>query len=54
MPGAIVSAGVERKFVAATPFAELRWSWHRDPAISNLSGAVSAVSLVLGARLEIL
>ncbi|MFN2547350.1 MAG: hypothetical protein ABR567_07965 [Myxococcales bacterium] len=54
MPGAVVAAGIERKFTAAIPFAELRWSWHRDPAIANLSGAVNALSLVLGTRLELL
>jgi len=54
MPGAVVSAGIERKFVAAIPFAELRWSWHTDPSLANLSGAVTALSLVLGTRLELL
>jgi hypothetical protein len=54
VPGVGVAVGAERRFVAATPFAELRWSWQGDPALSNLSGAVTALSLVLGTRLEIL
>ena len=54
VPGAIVSIGVERRFAFVVPFAEARWSWHRDPALSTLSGAVSAVSLLLGNRFELL
>ena len=54
VPGAIVSVGVERRFKLAVPFAEARWSWHRDPGLSTLSGAVSAFSLVLGNRFELL
>ncbi len=52
--GAAVSIGVERRFASTVPFAELRWSRHRDPSLSTLTGAISATSLVLGTRFELL
>jgi hypothetical protein len=52
--GAAVSLGVERRFARALPFAELRWSRHRDPSLSTLTGAISATSLLLGTRFELL
>ena len=54
VPGVAFSIGAERRFARVLPFAELRWSWHRDPAFSTLTGAVSAFSLVLGNRFELL
>jgi hypothetical protein len=54
VPGAVLSLGVEHRFAHALPFAELRWSVHQDPALSTLSGALSAVSLLLGNRFELL
>jgi hypothetical protein len=54
VPGMIVALGAERRFGRTLPFAELRWSWHRDPAFSTLTGAISAFSLVLGNRFELL
>jgi hypothetical protein len=52
--GAAASIGVERRFASTVPFAELRWSRHRDPSLSTLTGAISATSLVLGTRFELL
>ena len=52
--GAAVSLGIERRFARAVPFAELRWSRHRNPSLSTLTGAISATSLVLGTRFELL
>jgi hypothetical protein len=54
VPGAILSLGLEHRFVHAIPFAEVRWSIHRDPALSTLSGSVSAFSLILGNHFELL
>ena len=54
VPGAILSLGIEHRFVHAVPFAELRWSVHRDPALSTLSGSVSALSLIVGNHFELL
>jgi hypothetical protein len=54
VPGAILSLGLEHRFVHAIPFAELRWSIHRDPALSTLSGSVSALSLIVGNHFELL
>lgn len=54
VPGALLSLGFERRFPSVVPFAELRWSWSKDPALSNLTGAVSALSLLLGGRFELL
>src|SRR4051812_7605914 len=54
VPGAILSLGVEHRFIHAVPFAELRWSVHRDPALSTLSGSVSALSLIVGNHFELL
>jgi hypothetical protein len=53
VPGAILSLGLEHRFVNAVPFAELRWSIHRDPALSTLSGSVSALSLIVGNHFEL-
>ncbi len=52
--GAAVSLGIERRFARALPFAELRWSRHRDPSLSTFTGAISATSLLLGTRFELL
>jgi hypothetical protein len=52
--GAGVSLGIERRFARALPFAELRWSRHRNPSLSTLTGAISATSLLLGTRFELL
>jgi hypothetical protein len=52
--GALISAGFECRFAHLVPFAELRWSWHQDPALDSLTGAVRAASLLLGTRLELL
>ena len=54
MAGALISAGFECRFSHLVPFAELRWSWHQNPALDNLTGAVRAASLLLGTRLELL
>ena len=54
VPGAVLGVGAEWRFARAVPFAEVRWSWHRDPALSSLTGAISAFSLVLGNRFELL
>jgi hypothetical protein len=54
VPGALLSLGIEHRFVHAIPFAEVRWSIHRDPALSTLSGGLSAVSLLLGNHFELL
>jgi hypothetical protein len=52
--GVTGSVGVERRFARALPFAELRWSRHRDPQLSTLTGAISATSLLVGTRFELL
>jgi hypothetical protein len=52
--GAVVSLGVEHRFARALPFVELRWSRHRDPSLSTLTGAISAAALLLGTRFELL
>jgi hypothetical protein len=52
--GALVTIGIERRFARAVPFAELRWSRHRDPQLSTLTGAISAFSFLLGTRFELL
>ena len=54
VPGVLFAVGVERRFARALPFAEVRWSWHRDPGFSTLTGAISAFSFVLGNRFELL
>jgi len=54
VPGMVLAIGAERRFARVLPFAELRWSWHRDPAFSTLTGAISAFSLLLGNRFELL
>ena len=54
VPGAVLALGIERRFAHVVPFAELRWSWHGDPALSSLTGAISAFSFVLGNRFELL
>lgn len=54
VPGALLSAGAELRFVRAVPFGELRWSWHADPSFSSLRGSVSALSILLGTRFELL
>jgi len=54
VPGAMLSIGVEHRFVHALPFAELRWSMHRDPALSTLTGSISALSFVVGNHFELL
>lgn len=54
VPGVQVAVGVERRFAHGLPFAEVRWSWHRDPGFSTLTGAISAFSVVLGNRFELL
>jgi hypothetical protein len=53
VPGIVLAVGAERRFARAVPFMELRWSWHRDPAFSSLTGPVRAFSLVLGNRFEL-
>jgi hypothetical protein len=53
VPGAILSLGLEHRFVSAVPFAELRWSIHSDPALSTLSGSLSALSLIVGNHFEL-
>ena len=52
--GALISAGFECRFAHLVPFAELRWSWHQDPKLDSLTGAVRAASLLVGTRLELL
>ena len=54
VPGIVLAVGAERRFARAVPFMELRWSWHRDPAFSSLTGPIRAFSLVLGNRFELL
>jgi hypothetical protein len=48
------SAGVEKRMGNGAPFAELRASTTNDPALSNLSGSLSAFALSLGYRFELL
>jgi hypothetical protein len=53
-PGAILSLGIEHRFASTVPFAEVRFTIHRDPGLSISSGALSAFSLVVGNHFELL